>query len=145
MKTKIFALMSCLFILCISCENEANENEINDFGLNQLEIIKDFIKVLPDEPDKVIEDISGTLQYYKALKTWGVRHHIPETHDSVDIYLIGEKPNNDFKFEVGKQVTLSADGYKMPNEIINYFESEKGLPEAPAGTEYYYINVVDLK
>ena len=130
MKTKFIAIMSCLFLFCFSCENET--------------ILEDFFKDLAEEPDKVIENISGTLEYHKEMKMWGIMYHIQGTIDAVDIYLIGENPDKDFKFEKGKQVTLCGDCYKLPHDIVNYYVTEKGMSEYPAGTNFYYIKVADF-
>ena len=130
MKTNIFAIMSCLFLFCFSCENET--------------ILDDFSKNLTEEPDKVIENVSGTLEYYKEMEMWGISYHIPETIDAIDIYLIGENPDKDFKYEKGKQVTLSGNCYKLPYNIVHYYVTEKGMSVHPAGTDFYYIKITDF-
>ena len=95
---------------------------------------------LSGEPDKVIENTSGTLSYSKEFKSWKVINPIPGTHDSIDVYLIVEMHDRKFPFEEGKQVLVSGLCYSIPYSIL----VDKGI-EYPAGVECYYIKVTDLK
>ena len=97
---------------------------------------KEFLIDLSGEPDKVIENVPGTMFYHKELKAWYVRHSIPGSIDSVDNYLIAEMPVGQFPFEEGKQVVISGFCYRIPDRIL----ADKGI-DYPAGIEYYYIKV----
>jgi hypothetical protein len=74
------------------------------------------------------------------FKGWAVRHSIPGSIDSVDFYLIIEMHSNNFRFEHRKEVLVSGYCYHIPKDKLR----KKGI-EYPAGTEWYYILVTDIK
>ena len=118
--------MLCIILACTSCKKD------------------DLLIDIKGEPDKVIEDVSGTLYYNKYFKMWEVRHFIPGTIDSVDLYLIAKMPYKKFKFEEGGQVFVSGLCYEIPHQIL--FDKDKGIYSFyPAGVDFFYIKVTDLK
>ena len=116
----IFAL--CVILACFSCKKD---NLLID---------------LTGESDKTIKNTPGTLGYSEDFKMWRVRHSIPGTIDSVDIYLITEMPDRKFTFEEGKQVSVSGFCYRISSQVL----ADKGI-EYPAGIECFYIKVTDIK
>jgi hypothetical protein len=114
----IFAL--CIVFACFSCQG--------------------LLVDLSGEQDKVIENAPGLLLYSDDFNGWVVRYHFPDTHDSVDIYVIARIYVNKVHFEIGKEVLVSGFCYHIPKDKLN----KKGI-WYPAGTECYYIIVTDLK
>jgi hypothetical protein len=55
-----------------------------------------------------VTDLSGTLSYYPGYQMWGVRHTIPGTIDSVDLYLIKEDMK-DLSTDTSLAVVFSGD------------------------------------
>ena len=133
----------CVICACFSCQSDEFSDEFQDESQSGFsdESKNEFLKYIDmKEPDMVIKNTSGTLFFHKELKMWYVSRPFPGTNDSHDNYLIAEKPNKNFLFEEGKQVSVSGFCYYIPRLIlmdIDYFY--------PAGTEYYYIKVTDLK
>ena len=117
MKT-LNCILLCVLPLVFSCrENPSNEMR---------------------EPDKTIENVSGTLHYYNEMKMWGIYYtgHIKiVVNDGGDLYLIKET-NKDLHFEEGKKVTISGSCYLA--EL-----AEDPLP-VPAGTMVYYTLITNL-
>lgn len=93
------------------------------------------------DPDKTVENTSGTLHYYDAIKMWGVYYIIPGTIDSGEIYLITEMPDNKFSFEEGKQVLMSGSCYKISSREVLDLTTNITFP---AGIDLYYIKVTNL-
>ena len=122
---KVFKIITalCVILACVSCQKQDN-------------ILID----LTGESDKVVKNTSGTLYHNKELKKWAVRVYFPGTIDSVDNYIITEMPDTKFTFVEGKQVSVSGFCYHIQSQIL----ADKGI-YYPAGTEYYYIKVTDLK
>ncbi|MDR1202165.1 MAG: hypothetical protein LBL58_11150 [Tannerellaceae bacterium] len=85
------------------------------------------------EPDKTIENVTGTLRYYNEADIWAIHYYYPGTIDSADLYLIKDT-NNDFSFEEGKKVTVSGSCYLLEEESFS----------VPVGTTVYYIIITDL-
>jgi uncharacterized protein (UPF0128 family) len=83
----------------------------------------------PGEPDKTIENVTGTLHYFDEAKMWGIYYYYPGTIDSVDTYLIKET-DKDFNFEEGKKVTVSGACYRV---------EEPPFPLTGGQTVYYII------
>jgi hypothetical protein len=81
------------------------------------------------EPDKTIENVSGTLHYFNEIKMWGIQYYYPGTIDSMDTYLIKEA-NKDFHFEEGKKVRVSGSCYLV---------EEAPFPVLGGETVYYII------
>ena len=86
------------------------------------------------EPDKVVENVSGTLHYSAEDKTWYIYYYFPGTIDSVDIYLIKKMQDKNFPFEEGKKVRVSGSCYQTTDVSFSVF----------AGTTVYYIIVTNL-
>jgi hypothetical protein len=111
---KIFNyILLCVLPLVFSCQKNSS-NEI--WG----------------EPDKTIENETGTLHHFIEMKMWSIQHGYPGFIDSVDIYLIKEI-NKDFHFEEGKKVTVSGSCYF----------AEKAFPVS-VGTTVYDIIITNL-
>ena len=122
----------CAITVCLSCQNANNEI---DMDFNDIDID------LPEKPDKVIENTPGILYYRNDFfKGWYVKNSIPGTHDSIENYLIAEIPDKKFCFEEGKQVSVSGFCYEIPRFIL----FDKGIIY-PAGIEFYYIKVTNIK
>ena len=105
----------CVILLCVSCKKD-------------------------EKPDKVIENVSGTLHYREEFKMWYVIYGIPGSVDAHEIYFILKMPGIKFPFEEYKQVTISGYCYKVPESDL-----EKISHDFLMGTEYYYIKITDLK
>jgi hypothetical protein len=88
-----------------------------------------------DEPDKTLQNVTGTLHYFDEMEMWGIYYSIPGVVfiDRDDLYLIKEI-NTDFIFEEGKDVIVS--GYC-------YLAGEVPFPIS-AGETVYYIIVTNL-
>jgi hypothetical protein len=87
---------------------------------------------ISDEPDKIIEDITGILYYSNECKIWGIRYGYPGTIDKVDIYLIKNSDVN-FHFEENKKVKVSG-----------YCYLTDALFPVPAGTIVYHTIITNL-
>ena len=117
------------FYSCNSDEKTGNQDDSFNF--------EDYISLT--DPDKVIENESGTLCYYKELNTWAISVYIPATIDCMDIYFVVGIHDVKFLFEEGKDVSISGFCYRIPRSIL----SDNGIVY-PAGVECYCIKVTDL-
>ena len=115
LKPKSTVVIMCVILVCFSCKKE--EKPIGT-------------------PDKVIENITGSLWYYEELKMWTVRYHIQGTIDAAEEYLFSGMPQT---FKEGRQVTISGYCYEIPKYIII-----KSGVDMFGGTTYYYIKITDL-
>ena len=114
---------------------------ITCFSCNSIDMDFKSIEIdLPDTPDKVIENTSGTLYYGKNVKGWYISSSIQGTIDSKDCYLITEIPDKKFQFVDGKQVLVSGFCYHIPWDAF----ADKDI-YGLGGLEWYYIKVTDLK
>ena len=111
----------CVILLCFSCKDD----------------------IFSGTPDKVIENISGTLRYHNEFKMWYVSYHFPETIDSTDRYLIIRSPYSKFSFKEkeGELVTISGYCYEVPQSDME----KRGMNYIVGGRTYYYIKITDLK
>ncbi|MDR1357006.1 MAG: hypothetical protein LBJ58_04980 [Tannerellaceae bacterium] len=84
-----------------------------------------------------ITDLQGTLSYYPDYAMWGVRHAIPGTIDSVDLYLIKDG-TGDMPADTSISVIFSGDSFlsdikaPMAGLTIYYITNFQYKP-APAG------------
>jgi hypothetical protein len=113
----IFYMVLCVFLSCSKSEDAFE---------------------LKGEPDKVLENITGTLHYSLEDKIWFIHYAYPETIDSADEYLIKEMPNGDFPLEEGAKVRVSGLCYLTNPEY-------PVLGGALGGHTYYYIFITELK
>lgn len=135
-------IIKCISIFCViiaffSCKNDDNLNITDDKSEHQM-----YIEI--KEPDKIIEDMEGTLRYEEKLKLWSVNHFISGTIDSAEKCLIVDTPNNKFSYEEEKQVRVSGFCYKIPADIILDLATRNDIV-FPAGMELYYIEITNLK
>jgi hypothetical protein len=104
-------------------ENAATENDKEE-NTGEEELVGEGIH---------IDGLQGQLSYYPDYRMWGVRHVVPGTIDSVDLYLIkdgvGDLPEDASITDVSIEVVFSGDYY--PSSI-----------QSPLGalTIYYITN-----
>ena len=131
-----FISIFCAIIALFSCKNEDNFKITDDKNEHQM-----YIEI--NEPDKIIEDLIGTLRYDEKLNLWTVNHFISGTIDSIERYLIVDMANNKFSFEEEKQVRVSGFCYKIPADIILDLAVKNDVV-FPAGMELYYIEITNM-
>ena len=132
-------LVLCIILTCFSCKKDDED------------AYETILIDITGEPDKVIENVTGTLYYDKAFKMWEVYDHFLDTIYA-GVYLIVEMPDSNFSFNEGKEVTVSGLCYEIPLDIYLDFRSKRNSGKGyiqysllAAPTKHFYIKVTDLK
>jgi hypothetical protein len=113
----ILFILTGLFLLNLSCKKDSAE-EFNPVN----------------EPDKVIANAPGRLQYYKEFNLWGVKYDFPlQTYDAEDHYLIRTFECKEISLAEGMKVLLSGRCYRRPQAGVI------------AGIEYYDVIATGLE
>jgi hypothetical protein len=104
-------IITVLAVILGSCVDKKTEEE---FESKQPVVVEDSATSKGTTNEDVtgesthVTDLSGTLSYYPDYQMWGVRHTIPGTIDSVDLYLIKDDMK-DLSTDTSLSVVFSGD------------------------------------